>query len=339
MAESGFIVDPRSSILVTGAGGFIGSRVAQSLRRLGFTEVRCLVRKPAQAAALQGLQVITGDLSSREDCRAATRGASLIYHLAAGFARSRDRVEADSVTSTRNLLEAVAESGSVRRFTLVSSFSVYDTRDLAAGAVLDESCPVEREPEGALDAYSYGKLKQEQLLRDRRAGMEYTIVRPGSVFGPGKAEISGRIGIARSGLFLHLGGSNLLPLTYVDNCADAIVLAGIVKGIDGEVFNVVDDDLITSTEFLRSYKASVAPLRSVYVPRVASRLMCAFGDLLSRKGGGEAFPLNSRRWSHDWKSSRYSNEKAKRLLGWSPAVPLRDGLQRYYQYCRTESQR
>ncbi len=48
---------------------------------------------------------------------------------------------------------------------------------------------------------------------------------------------------------MHMGGNGLLPLTYVDNCADAIVLAGLVAGVEGEVFNVVDDDLPRSRAF------------------------------------------------------------------------------------------
>ena len=82
-------------------------------------------------------------------------------------------------------------------------------------------------------------------------------IRPGAVYGPGKAEIPGRVGRDLSGLFLHMGGRNLIPFTYVDNCAEAIVLAGLVKGVDGEVFNVVDDDLPTSRKFLRMYKQNV----------------------------------------------------------------------------------
>ena len=86
------------------------------------------------------------------------------------------------------------------------------------------------------------------------------IVRPGVVYGPGNKGITGRVGLGTFGLFLHLGGSNEIPLTYVDNCADAIVLAGIKGGVDGEVFNVVDDDLPTSRKFLRLYKKNVRPL-------------------------------------------------------------------------------
>ena len=85
--------------------------------------------------------------------------------------------------------------------------------------------------------------------------------RPGAVYGPGKAGITGRVGVGTFGIFLHLGAGNPIPLSYVDNCAEAIVLAGLVKGLDGEVFNVVDDDLPSSRRFLRLYKEQVKPLR------------------------------------------------------------------------------
>ena len=100
----------------------------------------------------------------------------------------------------------------------------------------------------------------------RRFGIPYVILRPGAAYGPGDRGITGRVGIDTFGVFLHLGGSNRIPLTYVDNCAEAIVLAGLVKGVDGEVFNVVDDDLPTSRNFLRRYKKSVRSFRSLYIP-------------------------------------------------------------------------
>ena len=60
-------------------------------------------------------------------------------------------------------------------------------------------------------------------------GVPYVMVRPGSVYGAGNAEVTGRVGLGTFGLFLHLGGSNTIPFTYVENCAEAIALAGLVK--------------------------------------------------------------------------------------------------------------
>lgn len=59
------------------------------------------------------------------------------------------------------------------------------------------------------------------------------------------------------GLFLHMGGGNAVPLTYVDNCAEAIVLAGIRAKVEGETCKVVVDDLPTGREFLRLYQRNV----------------------------------------------------------------------------------
>ena len=103
---------------------------------------------------------------------------------------------------------------------------------LKPGALLDETCPLEDAPQERFDAYSFGKLKQEEIVREygRNIQLPYVILRPGYVFGPGKRELSGRIGIRAFGIFLHVNGSNLLPLTFVDNCAEAIVLAGLKAG-------------------------------------------------------------------------------------------------------------
>ena len=103
---------------------------------------------------------------------------------------------------------------------------------------------------------------------DDAMSLPYVIIRPGAVFGPGKSAITGRVGINTFGFFIHLGGGNVLPLTYVDNCAEAIVMAGIKPGIEGEVFNVVDDDLPTSnrSSFEPTREGSVASLFGCRIP-------------------------------------------------------------------------
>ena len=127
----------------------------------------------------------------------------------------------NSALATRNLLDAFLDSGRPRRFVNVSSFAVYSNLKLKRGSLLDESCPLEDAPQERHDAYGFGKLKQEELVREYGAnrGLPFVILRPGAVFGPGKPDLSGRVGINTFGFFIHLGGSNLLPLTYVDNCA------------------------------------------------------------------------------------------------------------------------
>ncbi|MCM3901917.1 MAG: NAD(P)-dependent oxidoreductase, partial [Pyrinomonadaceae bacterium] len=203
--------------------------------------------------------------------------------------------------------------------------------------LLDESCPVEVHPEFLGDAYCYAKVKEDELVQDygKRYGVPYVIVRPGSVYGPGKNQITGRIGVDTFGVFLHLGGGNRIPFTYVDNCADAIVLAGLKPGVEGEVFNVVDDDLPTSRTFLRLYKRHVGGFRSIYLPRLFSYLLCALWEKYSFWSEGQ-LPLafNRRRWHVEIKRTRYCNEKLKARLGWKPKVSTDEGLKRLFAYCR-----
>ena len=201
----------------------------------------------------QNVQLVVGDLLSMEDCRKATQDVSIIYHLAAGIEKSFAGAFMNSALTTRNLMDAFLKYGQPKRFVNVSSFAVYSNLKLKRGALLDETCPLEDAPQQRFDPYGYGKLKQDQLVMEygRERNLPYVIVRPGAVFGPGKPKLSGRVGIDTFGFLIHLGGSNPLPLTYVDNCAEAIVLAGLKPGVEGEIFNVVDDDAPTSKEFLR----------------------------------------------------------------------------------------
>ncbi len=124
-----------------------------------------------------------------------------------------------------------------------------------------------------------------------------------------RAECSEQSALLHIGPFLHLGGFNRIPFTYVDNCAAAIVLAGLVKGVDGEVFNVVDDDLPSSRRFLCQYKKDVRRFTSVYVPHVASLDLCYLWEKYSQWSKGQLPPaFNRRRWYSEWKKTRYSNE-------------------------------
>jgi nucleoside-diphosphate-sugar epimerase len=138
----------------------------------------------------------------------------------------------NSVVTTRNLLEASRQYQSLRRFVSISSFAVYSNIGKSHGRLLDESCPVEQNPELRGDAYTFAKVKQDEIVIEyaQKFSIPYVIVRPGYVLGPDKVAISSRVGIDTFGVFLHLGGGNTIPFTYVDNCAEAIALAGLKQG-------------------------------------------------------------------------------------------------------------
>jgi nucleoside-diphosphate-sugar epimerase len=264
----------------------------------------------------------------------------VIIHLAAGTGeKSFPDAFMNSVVTTRNLLDASLQCARLRRFVLVSSFSVYTNRQKSHERFLDESCPIEEHGELRGEPYCFAKFKQEQLVREynKNFGIPYVIVRPGSVYGAGKEAIVGRVGIDTFGVFLHIGGENTIPFTYVENCADAIVLAGLVQGVDGEAFNVVDDDLPSSRQFLRLYKKKVRTFRSIYVPHAVSYALCYLWEKYCQWSEGQLLPaFNRRRWHAYWKKTRYSNQKLKTRLGWIPRVPTAVGMERYFESCRQD---
>lgn len=347
---SDFIIAQNDRILITGAGGFIGSRVVQYLLDRGFLNLVCFGRPSGKLArlaegfrhdgGLQRVEIVNGNLLSRQDCETACADVKVILHLAAGTGeKSFPDAVLNSVVTTRNLLEACLGQAGLRRFVLVSSFAVYTNKQRSGR--LDESSPVEEHPELRGDAYCYAKSKQEEILREygEQHGIPYAIVRPGSVYGPGKPQITGRVGLGTFGLFLHLGGSNAVPFTYVDNCASAIALAGLVKEIDGEVFNILDDDIPSSRRFLGLYKRNIRSFKSVYVPHVVSYMLCYLWERYSARSHGQLPPtFNRSHWYSQWRKTNYSNDKIKRKLGWRQLVSTEEALQRYVAGCRQGSQ-
>src|SRR5262249_46587767 len=136
MEPNDLIVRPDDLILVTGAAGFIGSRVVASLVDRGLRNLRCFVRHSSRSGRVETLrdcnqngihvEVMEGNLLSREDCEAAARNVRVILHLAAGVGeKSFPDAVMNCVVITRNLLEASVQYGCLKRFVNVSSFSVY----------------------------------------------------------------------------------------------------------------------------------------------------------------------------------------------------------------------
>jgi len=340
------IIQKDHLILVTGATGFIGQRVLERLMECGYRNLRCLVLSTVDPEPLikvadrhEGveLEVYRGSLESEQDCLEAVKGARLVFHLAGGVAKPLELMQGEVAGTTGNLLEAVAHEKGVRRFVNVSSFTVYSTRNLRRGAVLDETCEVYERPELKGEAYCITKVREEEMVHrcHERYGVPFVTVRPGYVYGPGSTQLSGRIGMVKAKRLFHLGDSNVIPFVYVDNCADAIVLAGLKKGVDNRVYNIVDDDLPTSSEFVRQYNKNVRPMETWNVPRIGSYLICLFCSLASRLSGGRfCSTFNLYRWSDNWKGHRYSSGKIKEELGWKQRVPFNEGVERYFEYCR-----
>ena len=349
--SSEYIASRDDRILVTGSNGFIGSKVVEKLLEYGFANLRCFVRPSSRLPRLKEVldrlpagrnaDLAIGDLLSRDDCRNAAEGVSIIYHLAAGMEKSFAGAFMNSALATRNLMDAFLQFGEAKRFVNISSFAVYSNLGLKRGALLDENCPLEEAPQKRFDAYGFGKLKQEKLVKEygEKYKLPYVILRPGYVFGPGKRELNGRVGINTFGFFIQVTGSKLLPLTFVDNCAEAIVLAGLRPGVEGEVFNVVDDELLTGNQFLKRFK-EVKPFRSVRIPYFLAHGMCGLWEKYSKWSKGQLPPVfNRRRCAADWKGNRYSNEKLRQRLGWEPRVNMEQAMEAFLGQFESNSNR
>jgi nucleoside-diphosphate-sugar epimerase len=349
--NSEYIASRSERILVTGSNGFIGTKVVEILLEYGFSNLRCFVRPSSQLGRLENLlsqcnacknvELVTGDLLSRDDCGKAAEGVSIIYHLAAGMEKSFAGAFMNSALTTRNLMDAFLRCGQAKRFVNISSFAVYSPLSLKRGDLLDESCPLEDAPQERFDAYGFGKLKQEELVKEygSKYGLPYVIVRPGYVFGPGKRELSGRVGIGTFGFFIQVNGSNFLPLTFVDNCAEAVVIAGLKAGVDGEIFNVVDDELLTGCQFLEAYKTKVKSCRSIRIPYFVGYGLSSLWEKYAKWSKNQLPPaFNRRRCDAEWKGNSYSNRKLRERLGWKPRVPMQQAMEAFLEQFETNGE-
>jgi len=236
-------------ILITGATGFIGCRVAEILALRDGWQVRALVHNPSSAARLARLPVemVVGDLRSREDVVRAAEGCDGVIHCAIGTTwRQRERVEVN-VDGTRNLADAALSVG-VQRFVHISSIAVHGT---SVTGILDESTPV-RPKKG--DPYGQSKAEAERVIaRAVRKGLPAVILRPGVVYGPFGPTVTIRpVQHLLAGSLVLVGCSDTPSNTvYVDNLVEAIIRALEAPGelVNGQVFAISDDDHFTWGEF------------------------------------------------------------------------------------------
>jgi len=335
-------------VLVTGAGGFLGVRTVERLIAHGYVDIRCFLRDPSKTTALKRvsqscpsaqLEYCYGNLRSKADCVNAVEGAALVIHLAAGLKGSPAELVADSVVASRNLLEAIDARPSPpiqqTRIVLVSSFGVYGVASLARGARITEKTPLETHPE-LRDAYSYSKLRQEQLFweHQQNTGFELVVLRPGVIYGPGGGTFSNRVGLQIGPVFAFLGGNNVLPLSHVANCAEAIVVAGTHPDTAGQIFNVHDDDLPTTAKYLHEYKRRVRKIRSIRLPYFVTQTLATMLEAYHRRSQGQLPAVLTRyKAAAAWAGNKFDNAKL-RSTGWRQLVSTADGMAETFRSLR-----
>jgi 2-alkyl-3-oxoalkanoate reductase len=311
--------------LVTGVTGCVGRAVAAALLGSGWS-VRGLVRGPAPEGTKYAEH--RGDLTAPESLRGSCDGVQLVVHAAAevsdwGAGRRTWQVNRDG---TRAILDEALRCG-VRRFVYLSTVDVFGFDDRG---VIDESS-LKRVPSYP---YSRSKLAGENLAwAYHRRGLEITVIYPTWIFGPGDRHFLPELvrGL-RDNKLVHFGrGAAPIELTYSENLADAIVLAGTAPGGAGGRFIVGDSYGLTVGQLFDRVAEQVGvlpPNRSIPYP--AALTAAALSELagLAGIGTGSGRPMLTRYAVRSVAGGmRYDLDRI-RSIGYTPRVGLTDALGR-----------
>lgn len=314
------------NVLVTGARGFIGLHLVKLLLKNKF-HVRCLVRKGSDISSLKelGVQIIRGGLLDEEALSLATRDIHTVYHLAARVSDwgQMKGFMMDNVEGTKNLLNASVKNG-VKRFVYMSSLSVHGFPGIKNG---DEQTP----HISVKWPYCTTKQMAERLVSNfgKKYGIEYTIIRTGTVYGPDDYRTFYALASAiQKGHAGFVGGGNsLMSPCYVENLVEGIYLAGTSAAAQGCVYNIVDSPCSWKEFFIKiaSEIGAKKPRASLPFPlAISSARILEFIYKFLKKV--DPPPLTTYRISIASKDFYFSNEKAKRELGFNPSVSLNEGI-------------
>lgn len=310
-------------VLVTGATGFLGRRIVHQLVEQGFA-VCALVRKTSrtQGLHLPGVEFVFGDVTDLGSLQLAFADVDYVIHAAAGTSGSEEQMRRVTIEGTRNIVD-LCRRFAVSKLVYISSCSVYGIADCSDDAVLDEQASLEQCPERR-GAYSLTKLEAEKLVTDavEQGDITATVLRPGTIYGPGGENYTPMVGFSlKNKVFVVIDRKGfILPLVYVDNLVDAIVLAMTAENSAGQVYHVVDDGRIDKKTYMDGFIRKLHPsARVVYFPYKLFAGIVAVQEKLF--GVLRREPVISR---YRLKSSQnpvvYDTAKIKNELGWAPKV-------------------
>jgi uncharacterized protein YbjT (DUF2867 family) len=248
-------------ILVTGAAGFIGTRVVHELRARE-KDVRALVRSPARAGSLGNwdVELATGDVTDPASLRSAAEGCESAVHLVSILTGSKADFERVMVQGTRNLVDAAREAGT-KRLVLMSAMGVDNP--------------------GAGDI-PYFQAKREMESAVREAGLEYVILRPSFVFGDGGALATFLRLARRSPVTPIVGdGTPRIQPVWVDDVARAVAESLERPEAAGRTLELGGPEIVTWNEFWARLKRAAGVRRpSVHVPFSVMRVQAALLEKL-----------------------------------------------------------
>ena len=324
-------------VLVTGATGFIGSRVVQKLlQNETAVKILALPGEAVPAAWAEKIEIVRGSISDPRAVEKAANGAKTIIHLVAIVTDWGDEKEYWEFTVEGSRLifdEAVKQNA---RIVLASSIAVYGDN------IYKQSCPEDTPYGNTLGPYSRTKQAQEKLAWDyyRNKGMKLTVVRPANVYGPRSGPwLHDVVNVLRSGSpGLISGGQMNAGLAYVDNVADILILAGTFEKALGNVYNACDGLDVT----WKRYFTDIANIIGVGNPKSLPRPPAVLGAYLLegiyKLLGIKKRPLITREALNLVGSdNRIPIDKIRRELGYEPVISYAEGLKHIREYLHQDS--
>lgn len=300
------------TILVTGANGFVGSKLVDTLAERGRQVIACTraapVAKPEYSAKNIRMYAVEA-LSSETDWTGALEGTDVVIHCAAKVHDMRDTDNYDlfravNVDGTMALAQQ-AERAGVRRFLFLSTLKVHGEANPAGRPFDEDDRPF------PTDAYSQSKYDAECALREltRTSSMELVIVRPPLVYGPGvKANFRSLMNAVNRSIPLPFTGitGNRRSLVSIYNLVDFLICAAQHPDAANEAFLLSDDEDFSTAQLLR--KIAEAFDKRLYAVPVPPSMLLAAAKLLGKQQAMQRLTSDL----------AVDISKSKQLLGWRP---------------------
>jgi nucleoside-diphosphate-sugar epimerase/predicted dehydrogenase len=317
-------VNGAETVLVLGGTGFIGQALVKKLVEAGYG-VRMIARSPDSVSAeikALGVSVVRGDLADTKSIENALGGIKQVYHLARGTGDTWEDYLKTDVEPTRRLAELCIAKG-VERLYYTSSIAIYYAGK-HAGTITEETPP--HDAVLRLNIYPRAKVAIEKMLLDlhRTKGLGAVIFRPGIVLGPGGNPL--HWGIAgwpfNSVPRLYGDGNSPLPIVLVDDCADALVRAQKVPGIEGESFNIIGEPVLTAQQYLDELERASGVKFNRVATSSARYFVEDIGKFFIKAIGRDPAAKLPSYFNSDSRScaARFDSTRARQRLGWTPTT-------------------
>jgi nucleoside-diphosphate-sugar epimerase len=311
--------------LVTGATGFVGGFMCEELLEQGDYEVTAIVRNVEKAQALKekGVILIEGDFSDLEALKKACEGKDVIFHIGAAYREAKhgdDLFWKVNVEGTKNIFETALACG-VRKIVHCSTIGVTSTIENPPGDENHPYCPA--------DAYQESKVEGEKLALQftKDHEIDITVIRPAMIWGPKDTRFLKMFKGVFKGFFPMIGGGgNLCHWILVTDLVRAFRLASEAPGTRGEVFIIAGDKPITLKETCTRIARSMGlPSKFPYLPVWPFQLAGIIVETICRPFKIEP-PIHRRRADFFIKNRAFSTQKAKKILGFTPAMSIENEI-------------